>query len=97
MTGPQQPPEAAPIPFGYLDRWTTRPGESLELKVSSVTGYQMSVVRLVQGDVSDDGPGHREVPQDWSPPRRYPALAQPVTPGSRGVSGPLRFLAGPVG
>ena len=58
MTGLQQPPAAAPIPFGYLDRWTARPGESLELKVSSATGYQMSVVRLVQGDVSEDGPGH---------------------------------------
>jgi N,N-dimethylformamidase len=92
MTGPQQPLAVAPIPFGYLDRWTARPSESLELKVSSATGYQLSIVRLVQGDVSDDGPGHREVPQDWSPPRRYPALEQPVTPGSRGVSGPLRFL-----
>jgi len=91
MTGPQQPPAA--IPFGYLDRWTARPGESLDLKVSSTTGYELSVVRLVQGDISDEGPGHREVPQDWSPPRGYPALEQPATPGSRAVSGPLGFLA----
>jgi N,N-dimethylformamidase len=83
-----------PIPFGYLDRWTARPGESLELKVSSPAVYRVSVVRLVQGDESDAGPGHREVPQDWWPVRRYPALVQPLSPGSRAVSEPLPVLSG---
>jgi N,N-dimethylformamidase len=81
------------IPFGYLDRWTARPGESLEVKVSSQDSYRLSVVRLVQGDVSDAGPGHREVAQDWWQGRRYPALVQPVSPGSRAVSGKLAILA----
>jgi N,N-dimethylformamidase len=87
-------PEAEPIPFGYLDRWTARPGESLEVKVSSPVGYRVSVVRLVQGDESDAGPGHREVPQDWWPVRRYPPLVQPVSPGSRALSEPLPLLSG---
>ncbi len=81
--------EPAPIPFGYLDRWTARPGERLELKVSNEHPYQVSVVRLVQGDTSAHGPGHLEVTQDWWPPRGYPGRVQPVTPGSRAVSGLL--------
>jgi N,N-dimethylformamidase len=80
--------------FGYFDRWTARPGEVLDLKVSSDAGYTMSVVRLIQGDVSAEGPGPREVTQEWWPATSFAGGVQPVTPGSRALSAPLSFLAG---
>ena len=80
------------IPHGYLDRWTVRPGEALELKASSGLAYQVGVVRVIQGDASDAGPGQREEPQAWWTPRDCPARVQPVRPGSLAVSGPLPGL-----
>jgi N,N-dimethylformamidase len=80
------------IPHGYLDRWTVRPGEVLELKVSSETAYHVGVVRVIQADVSEEGPGPREEPQAWWRPRRYPPWIQQVSPGSRAVSAPLPKL-----
>jgi N,N-dimethylformamidase len=81
------------IPVGYLDRWTARPGEHLALKVSSPAAHEVTVVRVVQGDTSQQAPGHREVAQDWWQPRNLPARAQPVAPGSHALSGPLPVRA----
>ncbi len=81
------------IPVAYLDRWTARPGESLMLKASSPAAYQVTVVRVVQGDTSPEGPGHRQIPQAWWTARAFPARSQPVAPGSHALTGPLPFLA----
>ncbi len=79
-------------PHGYLDRWTARPGEVVDLKASSALAYRVEVVRVIQGDVSEAGPGRREEPQDWWPARDLPARLQPVRPGSLAVSGQLPGL-----
>jgi N,N-dimethylformamidase len=80
------------IPFGYLDRWTARPGERLAAMISSSSPFRSSVVRLVHGDNSAAGPGRKEIPQHWYRPAGYPAVIQPLRPGSYAVSGPLALL-----
>jgi N,N-dimethylformamidase len=82
------------LAFGYLDRWTARPGEKLSLYVSSETAFETRVVRIVQADAGPDGPGRKEERQSWAPATAHAAIVQPVRPGSRAVSGPLRMLAG---
>lgn len=80
------------LPYGYVDRWTVRPGETVRLKVSSELPYQAGLVRVIQGDTSPHGPGQREEAQEWWPFRDCPGAVQPVTPGSRAVSSRLRRL-----
>lgn len=84
----------AGIPFGYVDRWTVRPGETVHLKMSSDLPCQVGLVRVWQGDCSAAGPGQRLEPQAWWQPADCPARVQPVTPGSRAVSAPLAGLRG---
>ena len=88
------PGAGRPAPYAYLDRWTVRPGERLSLHVSSDAPFETAVVRLVQADDGVDAPGRKEVPQDWYGPSVHEARVQPVRPGSRAVSGPLRMLEG---
>ena len=53
------------VPFiGYADRFSTRPGGRLAVKVSSTLGgtYQADLVRVRHGDPNPDGPGIRYLP-----------------------------------
>jgi N,N-dimethylformamidase len=83
---------ATGIPFGYVDRWTVRPGETVHLKLSSELPCEVGLIRVRQGDSSAAGPGQRLEPQDWWQPHSCPARVQRVTPGSRAVSDPLASL-----
>ncbi len=91
MTEPNQH-RVNEIAHGYLDRWTARPGETLELKASSGLAYQVGVVRVIQGDASEAGPGRREERQEWWTPLDCPAGIQSVRPGSLAVSESLPGL-----
>ena len=72
---------------GYLDRWSARPGEAIEVKVSSALGmaYTADLVRIIHADPNPAGPGMKldPVPSAWA--GAYPSRVQPVTPGSFGV------------
>ncbi|MEN0074429.1 MAG: N,N-dimethylformamidase beta subunit family domain-containing protein [Paracraurococcus sp.] len=78
--------------IGYLDRFSARPGERLEVKVSSQLGapYRAELVRVRHADPNPAGPGMRliPVPADWA--GDYPGIAKPVPNGSLGrVAGRL--------
>jgi N,N-dimethylformamidase len=83
---------AAIPPIGYLDRWTARPGEHLELKVSSGLNFDVDIVRVLQGDESPLGPGRREHLERWWLRRRFPAAVQEVAQGSCVLTEPLPAL-----
>ncbi|MBK1659468.1 N,N-dimethylformamidase large subunit [Paracraurococcus ruber] len=72
--------------IGYLDRFSARPGERLEVKVSSQLGtpYRAELVRVRQADPNPAGPGMKliPVPADWA--GDYPSVAKPVPLGSHG-------------
>ena len=48
---------------GYADRLSARPGESLDIKVSSLSQqpYQASLVRVRYADPNPEGPGVKPV------------------------------------
>ncbi len=69
---------------GYLNRLSTRPGGSLEVKVSAQGDgdYSADVVRIVSGDPNPAGRGldYREV--SFPLEGKYPARHQPIDRGS---------------
>ena len=72
--------------IGYLDRFSARPGERLEVKVSSqlATPYRAELVRVRHADPNPAGPGMKliPVPADWA--GEYPSVAKPVPSGALG-------------
>ncbi|HTZ36173.1 MAG TPA: N,N-dimethylformamidase beta subunit family domain-containing protein, partial [Stellaceae bacterium] len=69
---------------GYVDRFSARPGERIEVKVSSALGapYRADLVRIVHGDANPSGPGIKleEVAAGFT--GDYPSRFQPVHLGS---------------
>jgi N,N-dimethylformamidase len=82
---------------GYLDRLSARPGERIEVKVSSTLAapYQADLVRIIHGDANPAGPGLKliELPSAFS--GSYPSRFQPIHQGSCGVIVPPAPLALP--
>jgi N,N-dimethylformamidase len=72
---------------GYLDRFSARPGERVEVKVSSTSAepYRADLVRIIHGDANPAGPGIKlaELPAAFA--ASYPSRFQPVHLGSCGV------------
>jgi N,N-dimethylformamidase len=72
--------------IGYLDRFSARPGERLDVKVSSqlATPYRAELVRVRHADPNPAGPGMKliPVPADWA--GDYPSVAKPVPSGANG-------------
>jgi N,N-dimethylformamidase len=72
---------------GYLDRLSGRPGEMIDVKVSSTLAgpYTADLVRIIHADPNPDGPGlkYENVASDFA--GAYPSRTQRVTPGSYGV------------
>lgn len=67
----------------YADRWTVRPGQSIELKVSTpAVEYDLDFVRLIQGDATEDGPGFKEVAVDLPGAGRHSGGIQALATGS---------------
>lgn len=80
--------------IGYTDRLSMRPGESLEVKVSSVgpAPYKAELVRVISGDPNPSGPGIRteSVASDFE--GTYPSRPQTAVLGSHmraDAAGPL--------
>ncbi|HEY0419103.1 MAG TPA: N,N-dimethylformamidase, partial [Acetobacteraceae bacterium] len=49
---------------GYCDRWSVKPGERIEFRISSAGGrpFVLRVVRHLCADPNPEGPGYREIP-----------------------------------
>jgi N,N-dimethylformamidase beta subunit-like protein/concanavalin A-like lectin/glucanase superfamily protein len=67
---------------GYSDRLSVAPGERLEFKVHSEADFDLDIVRLIQGDDTDAGPGYVELDVAAACNGRYPARTQRTRPGS---------------
>src|SRR6185295_16608524 len=70
--------------LAYTDKLSVEPDELVEVKVSSprAGSYRASLVRVICGDDSDDGPGYKVEPVAGVPPNDYPARSQPIPCGS---------------
>ena len=70
--------------LAYTDKLSVEPGELVEVKVSSPrTGtYRASLVRVICGDDSLDGPGYKVQPVSGVPATEHPARNQPIPCGS---------------
>lgn len=78
-----------PIPvLSYLDRISARPGETVQLHVSSTQPRcRVSLVRIVSADPNPEGPGLIEEPMDDAlPPWELSAHFRPLRAGSYAVS-----------
>ena len=76
---------SAGIPLiGYTDRLSARPGEALQVKVSSTadTPYRAELVRIISGDPNPEGPGVVTVPVAAGFAGDYPSRLQVTTLGS---------------
>src|SRR5204862_4014133 len=73
--------------IGYLDRFSTRPGERIAVKVSSQghAPYDADLVRIIHGDANPPGPGLKSNEIEPGFAGRYPSRFQPVHSGSCGV------------
>ncbi|MDZ4176513.1 MAG: hypothetical protein U1D36_18835, partial [Hydrogenophaga sp.] len=70
--------------FGYSDRFSVSPGESLSFKVSceGVTRYDASLVKLRHGFTGEAGPGFLEAPVESSFEGSYEGIQHVCQPGS---------------
>lgn len=70
--------------LAYTDKLSVEPGELVDVMVSSprAGAYRASLVRLICGDDSPDGPGFKAEPVAGVPAHNYPARSQPIRCGS---------------
>ena len=69
--------------YGYADAWSVRQGERLPFRVNSEAGpYRAEIVRLLQVDDRDVGPGYREEEIAAACNGTYPGRTQVLRPGS---------------
>lgn len=95
---PPQPVAELPI-TGYLDRFSHRPGERFEAKVSVRDGGQARarLVRVISGDPNPAGPGLRFEDLSHRFDVAFEGRHQPIRPGSHAVvPRPPRRDAGPL-
>jgi N,N-dimethylformamidase len=73
--------------IGYVDRFSTRPGERIAVKVSSrfKAPYRADLVRIFHADANPAGPGIKleEVAAAFA--GEYPSRSQPIQSGSLGI------------
>lgn len=74
----------SPHLFGYTDRFSARPGETLTFHVSceNVSAYDAALVRLHHGFTGAAGPGFEETEVDSDFDGTYPGEWHACTPGS---------------
>jgi N,N-dimethylformamidase len=71
--------------IGYADRFSVRPGETIEFKVSCEAGatrFDARILRLICGDDSAEGPGFKASPVEAQANGAYPGRHQPIRAGS---------------
>ena len=68
--------------FGYADRLSASPGETVEFKVSSRSEqpFEARLVRVICGDPNPDGPGVKEVPVPSNFEGSWPSRAEGCPP-----------------
>ena len=76
---------SGPLLTGYSDRLSVARGERIEFKVNSETDYELRIVRLLQGDDTEAGPGYLEQEVEAACAGTYPARVQRTEPGSHVV------------
>ncbi|ONG56091.1 N,N-dimethylformamidase [Pseudoroseomonas deserti] len=83
---------------GYVDRWSIRPGETLNVMISVQGGgpYRARIARVICGDPNPKGPGYREVPADWALEGEHAGTQQDIFLGSWGEVPGVTLPAGPV-
>jgi N,N-dimethylformamidase len=81
----------------YVDRFSARPGERIEVKVSSTLAepYQADLVRIVHGDANPAGPGIKLVELPSAFAATYESRFRPVHLGSCGVVVPAELVVLP--
>jgi N,N-dimethylformamidase len=86
-----------PHMFGYTDRFSARPGETVNFHISgeNVLEYDAALVRLHHGFTGSAGPGFQETPVPSEFDGTHPAQWHACTPGSFiEVPDPLGLLRG---
>ena len=70
--------------FGYCDKLTVRPGDTVGFKVSAYneTAYDAALVRIVNGDAVSEAGHYREIEVDASFAGRREGRFQPIHGGS---------------
>jgi N,N-dimethylformamidase len=70
--------------LAYTDKLSVEPDDLVEVKVSSprAGNYRASLVRVICGDDSPDGPGYKVEPVAGVPGSEHPARNQPIPCGS---------------
>ncbi|MFN3210850.1 MAG: N,N-dimethylformamidase beta subunit family domain-containing protein [Roseovarius sp.] len=74
--------------LGYVNELTARPGETLEFKVSSLSGQDFTarLMRSISADPNPKGPGIiEEDASTWFGTASFPSVARPFFPGSCGI------------
>lgn len=85
--------------LGYCQPLVTRPGETVELKVSSngPDRCRVEVLRVICGDIDPNGPGAAFEAQEWGRADGLPVQGQPVVAGSHAVARRAPGLPGVTG
>ncbi|SFQ05565.1 N,N-dimethylformamidase [Amycolatopsis rubida] len=75
-------PGAGMSVFGYLDRFSFKPGDEVACRFTSAGPVTADLVRLIHGDASPAGPGFRSEEIRAVPPVTAAGGEQPIHPGS---------------
>ena len=69
---------------GYSDKYSARPGESLNFYVNAekAEAYDVQLVRLIHGDTNPEGPGFKEQEIKGACNQRYKGRSQKIHGGS---------------
>lgn len=83
---------------GYVERWSVRPGETLNVMISVRGGgaYRARVAQVICGDPNPRGPGYREVPAPWALEGEHEGEQQDIHLGSWGDVPAVSLPAGAV-
>ncbi len=69
---------------GYVDRWSVRPGETINFMIGVRGGgrYRARIARVICGDPNPQGPGYREIPVPWALEGEHDGKEQRIAKGS---------------
>lgn len=69
---------------GYVDRWSVRPGETINVMIGVRGGgrYRARIARVICGDPNPQGPGYREVAVPWALEGEHDGQEQLIAKGS---------------
>ena len=73
--------------LGYADKFSVMQNESIEFKVScqNIKKYNAALLKIVQGDINDKGPGYKEIKLKDNLGGPFNAQYQKIPIGSYGI------------